>query len=663
MAKTIAPKVISIDFETHGIENRPKYPPKPVSLAIHWPGDSTYKLMAWGHKGGGNNCTEKAAYGELRRAYDSKYPLLGQHMQFDLDVAETHWGLPLPSYDKWHDTKFLIFLDNPHAPSLSLKPSAERLLGLKPEEQDEMYAWITGDFCPKCVTWQAHASGATCAQCGGPTTANVPNAQRKPSTAGAYIWECPYDVVKPYHKGDLVRTEKIFSLLYPRCADLGMRDAYERELKLMPILLRNARKGIRCDVDALKIDLVGMRAGLEKADNWLRKNLGIENVDSDKQLGDALYERGVVEDFKLTKTGKRSVSKKYLTIDRFKDKRVYQVLQYRGQMATSINMFAEAWIELAAHDGRLHPDWIQVRADKQSGGSGTSGARSNRIICLRPNLLNIPKKWKRAVVAGYVHPAFLGNIIELPFMRRYLLPDAKKQWGRRDFNQQEVRLYAHFEEGPVMEGFLKDPRFDMHEGVRLEEENALIAAGLRAQFDRDSAKTTVFGAFYGQGLRGLMESLKLPEEEKNVGQAIHKALHRAVPSLRKLNDALKELARNDEPIRTWGGRLYHVEPPGYSEKYGRNMTYEYKLISYLIQGSGADVTKEALVRYEAHPRRTEELLVTVYDENNINLPLSEKGAKEQMSVLKECMESIELDVPMLSDGERGDNWGSLKTYF
>jgi DNA polymerase I-like protein with 3'-5' exonuclease and polymerase domains len=90
------------------------------------------------------------------------------------------------------------------------------------------------------------------------------------------------------------------------------------------------------------------------------------------------------------------------------------------------------------------------------------------------------------------------------------------------------------------------------------------------------------------------------------------------------------------------------------------MTFEYKLISYLIQGSGADVIKEAIIRYYDHPKRREELNVTVYDEIDIDLPMSDRGARQEMSVLRECMQSIECDVPMLSDGEVGPNWGTLE---
>ena len=660
--KLKAPDVIVADFETHAIAPRPKYPPKPASLGLKWPDSGEWELMAWGHESGGNNCTEKEARGRYKRARDSKYPIVFQNGMFDQDVAEIHWDIPLLPTDRYHDTLFLIFLDNPHADGLGLKPSAERLLGIKPEEQDLMYDWITG---------------------------NVFEARKKPSTAGAYIWKCPFQIVKPYLKGDLTRTLKIFNLLYPRIVDSGMLEAYRRELRLMPVLLRNARRGMRVDIDGLTRDLPVLKKGLDTVDGWLKRRLGDINLDSPIQLGKALYDKGIVTEFKLTKKGQLSTSKKSLTIDVFKDRKIYQALTYRGQMETSIGMFMEPWIELAGNSATgdtIHADWSQVRSSKGDR-NDTKGARSGRIICAKPNLLNIPKKWKRAISAGYVHPAFI-KVPELPFMRRYVLPHKGKQWGRRDYNQQEVRLFGHFEEGPVMQGFLADPLtrpclkcgapvgrrctggavhrerdFDMHEGVRAAEEEALINAGLRSEFGRDDAKTTVFGAFYGQGLPGLMESLKLRDpEDRPVGQLISRALHKAAPSIRELSDQLKDLAREGRPIRTIGGRLYYCEEPAYSEKYGRDMTFEYKLISYLIQGSGADVIKEAICRYDEHPQRTEDMNVTVYDELDIDLPMSAKGVKHEMTLLRDIMQSIECDVPMLSDGETGPSWGDLKPY-
>jgi DNA polymerase I len=631
LGKLKAPEVICMDFETQGIEPRPHYPPKPCSLALKWPDTTAYELMSWGHEGGGNNCTEKQARGALKKAYDSKYPILCQYGMFDFDVAEAAWELPVPDWRKTHDTMFLVFLNDPHAPTLSLKPTAERLLGIPPEEQDNLRDWIL---------------------------ANVPEAKRKPSEWGKYICKAPYQIVRPYHKGDLVRTNKIFEFLWPRVVEAGMQAAYDRERRLMPILLRNAQQGMRMDMSALERDLPSMETGVAKADAWLCKRLGIDNVDSDRQLGQALYDKGIVTDFKRTAKGQLSVSKKYLIIDRFKDKRVYHALQYRNQMSTSVNMFVRPWLELGSLDqGVIHPNWAQVRSPK--GDKDTGGARSGRIICSKPNFLNIPKKWKRAISAGYVHPAFL-NVPELPYVRQYCLPDKGEQWGKRDFDQQELRLFANYEEETVMQGYLKDPKFDIHEQVRAEAEARLIEAALRDSFDRDSAKTCVFGRLYGQGLTGLMDALHLPEEDKQVAQIIQRAINTAVPSIKALDKQLKALAGKDEPICTWGGRLYYCEPPKYSEKYGRDMTFEYKLLNYLLQGSGADVTKETIIRWAEHPKRKARFVVTVYDEVNFSAP--KLRMKEEQAILRDVMRSIETDVPMLSAGEAGSNWGSLTAW-
>jgi DNA polymerase I-like protein with 3'-5' exonuclease and polymerase domains len=215
-----------------------------------------------------------------------------------------------------------------------------------------------------------------------------------------------------------------------------------------------------------------------------------------------------------------------------------------------------------------------------------------------------------------------------------------------------------------MAGFMEQEKYDMHEGVRAKAEELLKNAGLlEGEFPRDTAKTAVFGAFYGQGLKGLIQSLGLDEhnpEHNAVAKLVHKALHTAAPSIKELSNILKAIGDDDLPIRTWGGRLYYKEPSQYSEKFGRWMDFAYKLISYLIQGSAADVTKEALVRYDAHPKRQGRFVVSVYDEIDGSCP--KKAVKEEMTLLRDVMRSIETVIPMLSDGETGPNWGTLAAY-
>ena len=82
------------------------------------------------------------------------------------------------------------------------------------------------------------------------------------------------------------------------------------------------------------------------------------------------------------------------------------------------------------------------------------------------------------------------------------------------------------------------------------------------------------------------------------------------------------------------------------------------MLNALIQRSAAECSKESVIRYDAHPKKQGRFLVQVHDENNISAP--PKRIEAEMKLLREVMQSVEFDVPMLSDGEIGPNWGSLQ---
>ncbi len=116
--------MFTLDFETHGIQPWPDYPPKPVGLSVMFPDGST-QYLAWGHPSG-NNTTEQSARELLQSCWHEE--LLFHNSSFDIEVAMKWFGLPYPR--KVDDTLFLLFLYDPHASSLSLKPSAKRILGI-----------------------------------------------------------------------------------------------------------------------------------------------------------------------------------------------------------------------------------------------------------------------------------------------------------------------------------------------------------------------------------------------------------------------------------------------------------------------------------------------------------------------------------------------------
>lgn len=208
-----------------------------------------------------------------------------------------------------------------------------------------------------------------------------------------------------------------------------------------------------------------------------------------------------------------------------------------------------------------------------------------------------------------------------------------------------------------MQAYLDNPRMDVHTlAAKLVTEILGVPCDTPALLKqwRTRMKTVGFGLLYGMGLGALAERLNV---DVKTAQRIKKAYLDVFPRLKTVQDELKTRGQAGLPMRTWGGREYLCEPPKFIESRGRVCTFEYKLFNYLIQGSSADCTKEAIIRYD-DMKQDGRFLVTVHDEINISVPA--KVAKKEMELLRDVMASVEFDVPMISEGSLGRCWGELK---
>lgn len=612
-------KPVVIDFETEGIQKRPDYPPKPVGFSIKEPVERRSRYFSWGHPDG-NNCSLQDAKRHLATAWKSPEGLLFHNAKFDVDVAVTHMGMKPLSWDKYHDTMYLAFLNDPHAQSFGLKPQSEIVLDIPSDERDLLKEWII---------------------------ANVPEARQKPSTWGAYICRAPGDMVGKYADGDVLRTDKLFKALHKKILSTGMKEAYDRERRLMPILLANEKQGVRLDMRRLAADIKMYEAALAKAEAWILKKLKAPglNLDSNEELADAIQRLDPKAEFLLTDTGQRSVSKESLQ-QAVKDKNLFLALGYRSRLTTCLGTFMRPWLLIGERTGGwLQPNWSQTRQSKSE--KDSKGARTGRLICAEPNLLNLSKDFEGRN-DGYTHPVFL-EVPPLPLVRVYLLPDVGGVWCHRDYNQQELRILGHFEDGSLCRQYNEDPTLDVHDFVKDE-----IKRILGITTERRQTKIMNFGMIYGMGNGKLADGMHVTVDE---AKKLKNAQRAALPDLGELETRIKRRGRSGEAIRTWGGRLYYTEPPKTIK--GRVCTFEYKLLNYLIQGSAADCTKEAVIRYH-DVKRDGRFLVTVYDEINNSAP--KKAYKQEMQLMREVMQSIEFDVPMLSDGKTGASWGELEKF-
>lgn len=609
-------RLVVVDFETTAITGNPllpQYTPRPVGVALSMPGQPP-EYLAWAHPTG-NNCSLEQARERLLQIQQSGCPLLFHNAGFDLSVWNVHISA-FPIQVNWkriHDTMYLLFLADPYASTLALKPSADRYLGVGNVEQVELHQWILQ---------------------------NIP--ESTPKNAGAYIALAPGELVGHYAIGDVVRTRALFDLLYKRIVDDGMEAAYDRERRLFPVLYDGTRRGIRVDRNSLATAETEYSKSLDDARSRLSVLLGcgVGELDHTETFADALERSGAVTEWTRTKTGKRSLSKENLIIT---IPAVKVLMDYTGALSTCLQTFIRPWLAFSESDGRLHPNWNQVR--QAHGDRGNKGTQTGRLSSDSPNFQNVPTEFVDATNSPLPTPE---GLLPLPQLRRFCLPEDGHVWLKRDFSSQEVRILAHFEDGGLCEAYRADPTLDPHEMAR-----QLVKGIVGVLYSRKSIKITGFSIIYGSGARGLSGQLGSTYDEAAQIKASYLA---AMPDVRDLLYEVQRRGRGGGYIRTWGGRVYYTEPSKVIE--GQLREFSYKLLNYLIQGSAADQTKQSIIDWDAARPADSVFLATVHDEINISAPV--EAWSEHMRVLREAMNADRLDVPMLSEGFVGPNWADLE---
>lgn len=621
----------TVDLETKSIESRPYYPPVPVGVAVRdLLGNKTY--YAFGHTEG-NNCDVGKAQAVVKDIYRSGMPVIFHNNSFDTDVIETHWGLSPPSTVE--DTLYLAFLQNPHEKELALKPLAEIYLDMPPAELDLVKDWVLS---------------------------NVPAAKKKPSSWGEHMWKCPPKILGPYAIGDVDRTYKLWKKIKPEITERGMLPAYQRELSLTPITLEMERSGVRVDMDRLK-DCLGT---FEKMDKDLVrricKRLRISkhdmdnpdvkkrfNVDSGPQLAKALIAADKLESIIRTPTGKVSTKVENLRSG-CSDKRLLDLLAVHSVIKKYTSSFIIPWIEQGElTDGRVLPRFNQTRQDE--GG----GARSGRMSSYDPNFQNVAGNVEESknkdtllLMQSWARDQFGYEFIGL---RDFIIPDEDSVLITVDYNQQELRLLAHFERGILMKAYRDNPKLDVHDFCRV-----LVGKILGIDIPRKAIKVTVFGLIYGMGLDKLAHGMGL---DKNTAKNVRDGILKAIPGIKDLVDELKSLERRGKPLRTWGGREYYCEEPKYlkNKQTGEEfwMSFEYKMLNYLIQPSAADVTKQGMINVKRDVPRAR-IALQVHDELVCMAPKASYGRQ-----IADAMCDINLNVPMLADPKVSDfSWARAK---
>jgi DNA polymerase-1 len=312
--------------------------------------------------------------------------------------------------------------------------------------------------------------------------------------------------------------------------------------------------------------------------------------------------------------------------------RVKSLLSYRSALQKTLSTYLRPWAEHGTH---LHCSWQQVRS------YGDVGARTGRMSS-SPNLQNITSVARYdALRAEMVEVGAWHEWMRIPNLRSYIEAPPGHSLFAIDYSQQELRMLAHYEEGVLSQAYRDEPELDLHQFTA-----DLIRDRTNVPITRKQAKTINFAKIYGAGRAKLAEQMGV---DYDVGCLLVEAYEVALPSIKGLQWELQDRGRSGGYITTLGGRRYYAEPDR-----------EYKLLNYLIQGSSADQTKEAMRQWYPQIRGTEtRFLLAVHDEI-VGICPTEHLDREVNRLKRVMQEAMPLDVPVLADATTGTNYGEMK---
>jgi DNA polymerase-1 len=405
-------------------------------------------------------------------------------------------------------------------------------------------------------------------------------------------------------------------------------------MTLMPHIYKMEKRGVRVDIAKLHTDIEQYIQILAELDAGIKSIVGEVDIDSGEALADAIEAKGLAgKGFALTEKGNRSVAKDSI-IEAISDPQLLGHILCRRAIATTLRTFLMPWYEQAKVTGRMYVRWNQVR------NYSDTGARTGRISS-SPNLQAIPVEWEglKAQLAKLEYaPSFT-----LPSVRSYIIPDDGNIFVARDYSAQELRLLAHFAGGGLLEVLQKEPEADVH----------MIAANI-AHITRKVAKTLGFAVLYGAGVAKIAESLGVSVAEAT---AIKAQYLKALPEIKEMQRELTRRGDRGSYLTTLGGRRYYAETPKVVN--GKLQTYSFKLTNYLIQGSAADQSKQALINYAQNTKHGQ-IVLSVHDEIVIECAIAHQD--EEAKLLAHAMNSSFQDIleyQIISTEARGPNFAAV----
>jgi DNA polymerase I-like protein with 3'-5' exonuclease and polymerase domains len=502
------------------------------------------------------------------------------------------------------------------------------------------------------------------------------------------MWRMPGRMVGPYAEVDAIKPLELMRLQEERIAENELGECWALECRVLPMLVRLTRKGVRVDQDRLaQVEEWTKRCEL-KCYDIIKRETGIliplghsNNVDL---LSQVLKKAGIP--LGTTASGKDSVAK-----DVFAgiDHPVAKALSRARQVATIRTTFVNGLRRHLTPDSRIHCSFNQIRKTDDDTGE-SKGVAYGRLSASHVNMQNQPGNSR-----------FSGDNELGPMWRSIYLAEEGELWDSNDLKQQEPKWSFHY--GAILEErgisgakgaialcqrLTENPQLDTYEPI-------VELAGVT----RPQAKVIWLARAYGKGDGGLCEDLGLPTADVTFSRKIYYKLldegvskyvaksiatvpvdspegqealaggrgltwkgagvegkrildgfEKEMPFLKVAAGLAKDMAEERGYVKLLSGRRCHFE----KSRGGGKSRYEWthKAFNRVIQGTSAEQTKRIMLALE-DAGYGDRMMLQVHDE-----VASSVESEEQARAMAEVMRhAVPMKMPTVVDVECGPSWG------
>lgn len=476
------------------------------------------------------------------------------------------------------------------------------------------------------------------------------------------LWKLHSKHVGPYAEYDAQAPLHIFSEQQKILAAEELEPIFTLESELLPLLFEMRRRGITMDLDRAKSLSAKLVVEEKKLRHEMKKKYG---GDVDEMSGGQIAmicDRLNIK-YPRTAAGNPSFTADFIegTVHPFFDD-----LSDLRELSGLRNKFVDKWILGNVVGDKIHPQWkqIAVQGNEEEGNNG--GTRTGRMAASNPNPQQIP--------AGKYRKSGKPNDIGAEIRACFIPHSRDLKWMKSDYSEQEPRILMHFASlcgftgaAEIVQKY-QDRAFKVYPFM-------MEISGL----DKRPAKDCYLGRCYGMGIKKLAYKFNKSEEE---AREILRKFDAGVPCVKEIADSAMATAQRRGYVRTLLGRRRHfnfyepmtsfklreankycdpndrvdctpvrleeAERKWHGLKLQRANTH--KALNSIIQGSGADMIKAAIV---ANWKQHKDLpYMPVHDELNYGVTDDEHAARLHRGI-ETC---VDMKVPIVSNMTITEHW-------